>query len=45
MTKIVIASGNKGKINDFKAIFEDFDVVGIKEILKKQEQRSGRTQF
>ena len=33
MTKIVIASGNKGKINDFKAIFSDFEVVGIKDIL------------
>lgn len=33
MRKIVIASGNQGKINDFKAIFSDYEVVGIKEIL------------
>lgn len=33
MSKIVIASGNQGKINDFKAIFSDYEVVGIKEIL------------
>lgn len=31
--KIVIATGNKGKINDFKAVFSDYEVVGIKEIL------------
>lgn len=28
-----MASGNKGKINDFKAIFPNHDIVGIKEIL------------
>lgn len=33
MSKIVIASGNQGKINDFKATFSDYEVVGIKEIL------------
>lgn len=33
MKKIVIASGNQGKIDDFKAIFKEFEVVGIKELL------------
>ncbi|GAB3060613.1 RdgB/HAM1 family non-canonical purine NTP pyrophosphatase [Salinicoccus sesuvii] len=33
MVKIVVASGNKGKINDFKAIFPNHNIVGIKEIL------------
>lgn len=34
MSKIVIASGNKGKINDFKSIFKQFEVVGIQSILE-----------
>lgn len=29
----MIASGNKGKINDFKAVFKDHKIVGIKELL------------
>lgn len=33
MVKIVIASGNKGKINDFKAIFPDDEIIGIKELI------------
>ncbi|MFC3418328.1 RdgB/HAM1 family non-canonical purine NTP pyrophosphatase [Salinicoccus hispanicus] len=33
MVKIVVASGNKGKINDFQAIFPNHDIIGIKEIL------------
>lgn len=45
MTKIVIASGNKGKINDFKAIFEDFEVVGIKEILPEFDVEETGTTF
>ncbi|WP_052256161.1 RdgB/HAM1 family non-canonical purine NTP pyrophosphatase [Salinicoccus sp. YB14-2] len=35
--KIVIATGNQGKINDFKAVFTDYDVVGIKEMLSDFE--------
>lgn len=31
--KIVIATGNAGKINDFKAVFADYQVVGIKSLL------------
>ncbi|WP_462420904.1 RdgB/HAM1 family non-canonical purine NTP pyrophosphatase [Salinicoccus sp. Marseille-QA3877] len=35
--KIVIATGNKGKINDFKAVFTGYEVVGIKEMLSDFE--------
>ncbi len=45
MTKIVIASGNQGKINDFKAIFEGFEVVGIKELLPEFEVEETGTTF
>lgn len=31
--KIIIATGNKGKIKDFKTIFSDVEVIGIKELL------------
>lgn len=31
--KIVIATGNAGKINDFKAVFKDYEVVGIKTLI------------
>lgn len=34
MEDIVIASNNKGKINDFKVIFPDFKVIGISEIIE-----------
>ncbi|TDM04477.1 XTP/dITP diphosphatase [Macrococcus carouselicus] len=33
MTDIVIATGNLGKINDFKAIFPDHHVIGITSLL------------
>lgn len=33
MKRIVIASGNKGKINDFKAVFKDYEIVPIKTLL------------
>ncbi|WP_031544605.1 RdgB/HAM1 family non-canonical purine NTP pyrophosphatase [Salinicoccus luteus] len=33
MVRIVVASGNEGKIKDFKAIFPDDEIIGIKEIL------------
>lgn len=35
--KIVIATGNQGKIDDFKAVFTDYEVVGIKEMLSDFE--------
>lgn len=34
MADIVIASNNKGKINDFKAIFPKDNVIGISEVIK-----------
>ncbi|QLK85783.1 XTP/dITP diphosphatase [Staphylococcus sp. 17KM0847] len=34
MADIVIASGNKGKINDFKVIFSDDNVIGINELIQ-----------
>lgn len=34
MEDIVIASNNKGKINDFKVIFPDFNVISISEIIE-----------
>ncbi|MGM7689595.1 non-canonical purine NTP pyrophosphatase [Staphylococcus felis] len=34
MKDIVIASSNKGKINDFKVIFADYNVIGINELLE-----------
>ncbi|WP_367120823.1 XTP/dITP diphosphatase [Staphylococcus capitis] len=33
MSDIVIASNNKGKINDFKVIFKEDNVIGISELL------------
>ncbi|WP_411841938.1 RdgB/HAM1 family non-canonical purine NTP pyrophosphatase [Salinicoccus sp. HZC-1] len=33
MVKIVVASGNQGKINDFKAIFPDDEIIGIKQLI------------
>ncbi|GGB03827.1 XTP/dITP diphosphatase [Macrococcus hajekii] len=33
MKDIVIATGNKGKINDFKHIFPDYNVIGITSLL------------
>ena len=45
MTKIVIASGNQGKINDFKAIFKDFEVTGIKELLPEFDVDETGTTF
>lgn len=34
MEDIVIATNNKGKINDFKVIFPDYNVIGISEIIE-----------
>src|SRR5699024_5328262 len=34
MEDIVIASNNKGKINDFRDIFPDYNVIGISELIE-----------
>lgn len=34
MEDIVIASNNKGKINDFRVIFPDYNVIGITELIE-----------
>ena len=34
MGDIVIASNNKGKINDFRVIFPDYNVIGISELIE-----------
>ena len=34
MEDIVIATNNKGKINDFKVIFPEYNVIGISEIIE-----------
>ena len=33
MEDIVIATNNKGKINDFKVIFKEDNVIGISELI------------
>lgn len=45
MEDIVIASGNQGKINDFKAIFPNDNVIGITEILKDFDVEETGTTF
>ena len=34
MEDIVIASNNKGKINDFRVIFPDYNIIGISELIE-----------
>lgn len=43
--KIVIATGNTGKINDFKAVFDNYEVVGIKELLPDFEVEETASSF
>ncbi len=45
MTDIVIASSNKGKINDFKVIFSDYNVMGINEIIEDFDVEETGTTF
>ena len=45
MADIVIASNNKGKINDFKSIFPNDNVIGISEIIKDLEVEETCTTF
>ncbi|MEE1107322.1 XTP/dITP diphosphatase [Macrococcoides canis] len=45
MKEIVIATGNKGKIEDFKHIFKSHNVLGIKELIKEFEVEETGTTF
>lgn len=45
MTDIVIASSNKGKINDFKVIFPGYNVIGINELLEDFDVEETGTTF
>lgn len=45
MKEIVIATGNKGKINDFKHIFKSHKVIGIKELIKDFDVEETGTTF
>lgn len=45
MVRIVVASGNQGKINDFKAIFPYDEIVGIKELLPDFEVEETENTF
>lgn len=45
MTDIVIATNNQGKINDFKAIFPNDNVIGISELLKDFDVEETGTTF
>lgn len=44
MNDIVIASSNKGKINDFKSIFSNYNVIGINELIPNFDvEETGQT--
>ena len=45
MKEIVIATGNKGKINDFKHIFKNHKVIGIKELIEDFDVEETGTTF
>lgn len=45
MEDIVIASNNQGKINDFKAIFPNKNVIGISELIKDFDVEETGTTF
>lgn len=45
MKDIVIATGNQGKINDFKHIFKDYNVIGIKSLLPDFDVEETGTTF
>lgn len=45
MTDIVIASSNKGKINDFKVMFSGYNVIGINELLEDFDVEETGTTF
>lgn len=45
MNDIVIASSNKGKINDFKVIFSEYNVIGINELIDDFDVEETGTTF
>lgn len=45
MKEIVIATGNKGKIEDFKHIFKSHNVIGIKELINEFDVEETGTTF
>ena len=45
MAEIVIATNNKGKINDFKSIFPNDNVIGISELIKDFDVEETGTTF
>lgn len=45
MRDIVIATGNQGKINDFKHIFKNYNVVGIKSLIPDFDVEETGTTF
>ncbi|UXR70249.1 MULTISPECIES: XTP/dITP diphosphatase [unclassified Staphylococcus] len=45
MTEIVIATSNQGKINDFKTIFNETDVIGINELIEDFDVEETGTTF
>lgn len=45
MEDLVIATGNKGKINDFKVIFPEYNVIGIGELIKGFDVEETGTTF
>ena len=45
MADIVIATNNKGKINDFKSIFPNDNVIGISELIKDFDVEETGTTF
>lgn len=45
MSDIVIASSNKGKINDFKVIFSDYNVIGINDLIEDFDVEETGTTF
>ncbi|HGH0851825.1 TPA: XTP/dITP diphosphatase [Staphylococcus pseudintermedius] len=45
MTDIVIASSNQGKINDFKVIFSEDNVIGINEMIEDFDVEETGTTF
>ncbi|WP_390484664.1 non-canonical purine NTP pyrophosphatase, partial [Staphylococcus pseudintermedius] len=45
MADIVIASSNQGKINDFKVIFSEDNVIGINEMIEDFDVEETGTTF
>ena len=45
MEDLVIATNNKGKINDFKVIFPEYNVIGISELISDFDVEETGTTF